>query len=93
MPEITIETLDVTRLKRAAGQLIFDRGEAYYHWGRVQIESVSSQFARCYVNGSRLYEVEISVSDEYLYLRCDCPYAANGVVCKHDVAAALAVRD
>lgn len=93
MSEITIETLDVARLRRAAGQLIFDRGEAYYHWGRVQIESVSSQFARCYVNGSRLYEVEISVSDEYLYLRCDCQYASSGVVCKHDVAAALAVRD
>ncbi len=93
MTEITIETLDVARIKRAAGQLIYDRGEAYYRWGRVRIESISSQLARCYVSGSRIYEVEISVSDEYLYLRCDCPYAAKSVVCKHDVAAALAVRD
>lgn len=92
MPALNIDTLNKDRLKRAAGAVIYARGQAYLDWGRVNIITVTEQYALCSVQGSRLYHVEIEVDDKYLYLKCDCPYAAKNEVCKHDVAAALAVR-
>ncbi len=93
MPDINPSALSRDRLKNAAGQMVFDRGEAYFQWGRVKIDEVTSQRAICFVQGNHLYEVEITIDQNYLYLRCECPYATKGVVCKHEVAAALAVGD
>ncbi len=93
MPKLTVDVLNPERLKNHAGTSVFQRGQAYYNWGRVQIEEVNEGWARCYVHGTHIYEVKISVADNYLYLRCECEYAVNNTVCKHEVAAALAVRD
>jgi non-specific serine/threonine protein kinase len=92
MPALNIDTLNKERLKKAAGAVIYARGQAYFDWGRVNIITVTDQYALCSVQGTRLYHVEIEVDEKYLYLKCDCPYAAKNEVCKHDVAAALAVR-
>lgn len=93
MPKLTVEVLNPERLRNYAGTSVFQRGQAYYNWGRVQIEEVTEGWARCYVHGTHIYEVRISVADNYLYLGCECEYAVNSTVCKHEVAAALAVRD
>ena len=93
MSGLTVETLSIERLKSAAGQRIFDKGLAYYQWGRVTVEEVDEQDALCYVQGTYRYPVKIRVANNYLYLKCECPFAASGAVCKHEVAACLAVGE
>jgi non-specific serine/threonine protein kinase len=93
MASLSVDTLNIDRLRASAGRVVFDQGQAYFDWGRVQIYEIAKERARCYVTGSRLYEVELTVSEGYLYLRCDCNYAARNVICKHEVASVLAVRE
>jgi non-specific serine/threonine protein kinase len=89
---LTLDTLNPDRLKSAAGQLVYDRGKAYFDWGRAKVEYVHEDSAYCLVQGSRMYQVEIRVSEGYLLLGCTCEYSSNGTVCKHEIAACLAVR-
>jgi non-specific serine/threonine protein kinase len=93
MTNLTVETLNKDRLRNAAGERIYEQGQAYLDWGRVQIQNVGKHLATCLVFDSTSYLVEISLDDKYLYLRCDCRYASQGKICKHDVAAALAVHE
>jgi non-specific serine/threonine protein kinase len=91
---LTEETLNYNRIQRAAGSKIFDRGLMYYHQKRVSVEAVDEDFASCLVRGSASdYEVAIECEGNSLYFSCNCPYAEGGVICKHEVAAALALRD
>jgi non-specific serine/threonine protein kinase len=91
---LTEEALNYNRIQRAAGSKIFDRGLMYYHQKRVSIETVDEEFATCMVRGSNQdYEVLIETEGNSLVFSCNCPYAESGVVCKHEVAAALALRD
>jgi len=91
---LTEEALNYNRIQRAAGSKIFDRGLMYYHQKRVTVETVDEDFASCLVRGSTGdYEVSIECERNSLYFSCDCPYAEGGVICKHEVAAALALRD
>lgn len=91
---LTEETLNYNRIQRAAGSRIFDRGLMYYHQKRVTVESVEEEFASFLVNGSTGdYEVAIETDGDALYFSCDCTYAQGGVICKHEVAAALSLRD
>jgi non-specific serine/threonine protein kinase len=91
---LTEESLNYNRIQRAAGSKIFDRGLMYYHQKRVSVEVVEEDYASCLVRGSTAdYEVTIECESNSLYFSCDCPYAEGGVICKHEVAAALALRD
>jgi non-specific serine/threonine protein kinase len=91
---LTEEALNYNRIQRAAGSKIFDRGLMYYHQKRVSVESVDEDYASCLVRGSNSdYEVAIECEGNSLYFSCGCPYAEGGVICKHEVAAALALRD
>ncbi len=91
---LTEEALNYNRIQRAAGSKIFDRGLIYYHQKRVSVESVDEEFASCLVRGSTSdYEVSIECEGNSLYFSCNCPYAEGRVICKHEVAAALALRD
>jgi non-specific serine/threonine protein kinase len=91
---LTEETLNYNRIQRAAGSKIFDRGLVYYHQKRVSIETVDEEIATCLVRGSSSdYEVGIEMEGNSLFFSCECPYAEGGVICKHEVAAALALRD
>jgi non-specific serine/threonine protein kinase len=86
-----LAAINLQELRGAAGEKIYERGEAYFRWGRVEIDELTNSIAICYVQGSRLYRVNLSVANEHLYMDCDCPYSENGWICKHHVAAALAV--
>lgn len=91
---LTEETLNYNRIQRAAGSKIFDRGLMYYHQKRASVETVDEEFATCLVRGSTSnYEVSIEVEGSSLYFSCNCPFAVGGVICKHEVAAALTLRD
>ncbi len=91
MPELTAEALKPERLLRATGAAIYNQGMALYNQGQVEVEEVTTQNAICEVRDFEVYEVFIEISESYLYLRCDCEMAAHGKICRHDVAAALAV--
>ncbi len=89
--ESKLSAINIQELRGAAGEKIYERGEAYYHWGRVEIDEITDHIAICYVQGNELYRVNLSVANDHLYMDCDCPFAENGWICKHHIAAALAV--
>jgi superfamily II DNA or RNA helicase len=69
------------------------RGAHYYRSGAVRIQRASDSFVNAWVQGSRLYEVEIRWdSAEGLSLRCACPYFGSGGPCKHLWATVLAAE-
>ena len=73
---------------------IWSRGAAYFEDGAVvELEEISRGQWRATVEGTEDYDVEISLDgDEVLSWMCDCPYD-GGDICKHVVAAVLAVRE
>jgi non-specific serine/threonine protein kinase len=91
MPELTAEAIKPERLMRATGAAIYNQGLALYNQGQVEVEEVTTQSAICEVRDFEVYEVFIEISESFLYLRCDCEMAFHGKICRHDVAAALAV--
>ncbi len=91
---LTEQVLDLDRLRRAVGDAIYERGLTYYYQHRVQIEFVEEDFASCVILGKNgYYSVNLEISGSNLLFFCECPYAADGKICKHEVAAVIAVRD
>lgn len=69
------------------------RGAQYFRTGAVRIERASDSGVNAWVQGSRLYQVEIRWdSAEGLSLRCACPYFGSGGPCKHLWATVLAAE-
>lgn len=65
-------------------QHILDRGIEYFEDGEVTEFSYSNNEIKASVNGSDVYEVEISLDEEdVIDMYCSCPYAAGGNNCKH----------
>ncbi|MEJ2599465.1 MAG: SNF2-related protein [Anaerolineales bacterium] len=91
MTELTADALKPDRLLSATGVAIYNQGLALYNSGQVEVAEVTTQNAICDVNDFEIYEVSIEINENYLFLRCDCELAVNGKICRHDVAAALAV--
>lgn len=94
MQYLTEEALDLNRLMRVVGTTIYERGRTYYLQRRVNVVHVEPDFASCVVEGkSDTYRVTIEADQRELYFDCTCPYAYNGRICKHSVAAVMAVRE
>ena len=94
MPNLTADMISPDLLKTQAGSAVFHQGQQLYRWGRIVVEKINDDSAICKVtDNNRAFEVEISLSEKYLYLRCDCRFAGKGKLCEHDVAADLAVQD
>ncbi len=93
MAILTAEIISPELLKNQAGPEVFHQGQQLYRWGRVVVEKVLDDSALCKVNEGHPYEVTITLTDRYLYLKCECRYAQKGKICEHDVAAALAVQE
>ena len=68
-------------------QHILDRGIEYFEDGEVTGFSYSNNGIKASVNGSDIYEVEISLDEEdVIDMYCSCPHAADGHNCKHMAA-------
>lgn len=68
-------------------QHILDRGIEYFEDGEVIDFSYSANEIKASVNGSDVYEVEISLDEEDVKdMYCSCPHAADGHNCKHMAA-------
>lgn len=92
MPLLTRDLLDPSRLTYW-GEII-RRGRDYYKEGRVTITHFDGESATCSVRGTRTYTVTLRATGKNRpEVSCDCPHAAKGNVCKHIIAAALAVSD
>lgn len=68
-------------------QHILDRGIEYYEGGYVTEFAYTDNNIKASVDGSDIYDVEISLDGEdVLDMYCSCPYAADGHNCKHMAA-------
>ena len=77
-------------LRRLAGDRSYQRGRDYYHGGRVEVLEDEAGRLCAMVRGSQAYTVALCADEGVLDYSCDCPIGADGVFCKHCVAAALA---
>ena len=82
-------------------QTILTRGREYYRAGKAKKLSWESDpehrggdIYEATVRGSRNYHVVIKASaGEIREMSCTCPYAAAGMLCKHEAAVLLAIED
>jgi uncharacterized Zn finger protein len=93
MPRLTLETLNEELLRKSITPELFDKGRELYLAGKVSLLQISQQVANCAVQARHPQKVEIQVGEKFIYLKCDCTYADRGLICEHDVAAFLAVRN
>lgn len=94
MQYLTEEALDLNRLMRVVGNTIYERGRLYFLQRRVEVNYVEPDFASCTVTGKGdTYRVTIEADKREVYFDCNCPYAYDGRICKHSVAAVMAVRE
>jgi non-specific serine/threonine protein kinase len=92
-PKLSLDALNLERIKKAVGHKTFTMGEELYKLERVAVNEITPKSAHCTVHDKHPYGVEIKVAPKYLYLKCDCRYSTRGIICKHEIAACLAVRD
>lgn len=76
-------------LEVEAGPDVFARGEEYAERGLVDLATVDDEHILATVHGTEPYRVELTRSDTETPWSCTCPYASDGDVCKHQVAAGL----
>ena len=77
------------QLREAAGSAVFDRGVAYAADGHVRDLAMDGAVITATVLGS---DASYGVRIDDRSVACDCPYAANGDICKHVVAVAISAR-
>lgn len=93
MPKLNIETLNDDRLRKSVSPELYELGQALFQTGRVQVLDLKDDIANCVVQDKHPYRIQIKVAKNFLYLKCDCRYAYRGLVCEHDIAACLGVRE
>ncbi len=93
MAKLTAEIISADLLKEQSGSEVFARGLRLFRTKKVIIERVLEDAARCRVKDNETHLVSVNLTDQYLYLKCDCIYASKGFICEHDVAGALALQD
>lgn len=67
---------------------VFERGQTYRAEGRIQRRNRFGSLVTATVQGSRLYEVTVDLTEETVSATCTCPYTGPGD-CKHVVAVLL----
>jgi hypothetical protein len=92
LPAGWLADLGDAALRAAAGDAVFRRGLAYSREGRVELVHDAGNSARFEAAGTETYEVDLTLGPLGLEGGCDCPHAAEGNFCKHQVAAAMVWR-
>ena len=92
MYKLDLDTLSEDRLRRAIDSETFGLGAEVFECGQVQILEVTDLTALCIVPDKRNYHVEIKIIRDHVYLKCGCTHASRGLICEHDVAAWLCLR-
>ena len=85
------------QIKQRFNPMIYEKGEAFYLRGQVQVLKISRMEDRidawCRVEDSEPAETHLYVVDKKLYSQCDCWTYARADYCKHIVASLLACAD
>jgi non-specific serine/threonine protein kinase len=92
MHKLDLVTLSEDRLRKAVESETYRLGAEIFERGQVQVIEASDLTALCLVPDKRNYHVEIKVVRDHVYLKCGCNHASRGLICEHDVAAWLCLR-
>jgi uncharacterized Zn finger protein len=95
-PEAWTQSLSDASLRQASSAAIFQRGKNYAASGAVDVTSedpMPEPALHAQVSGTEIYTTEVWMEDDAVAGDCDCPNAAEGWFCKHQVAVALVWRD
>jgi uncharacterized Zn finger protein len=84
---------DVAKLRNAAGDKVFERGEDYHADGLVDILTFSNSRVTAQVSGAEPYFVDLSSNKGELNGFCSCPAYLDHGFCKHMVATGLTAND
>ncbi len=92
---LTAETLDVDAMLARTDAATIRRGMAYSQQGRVRLARVERDGAEARVSGTQVYQVQFLMDNGKVYAFCDCPISGGDpdIVCKHQVAAAVILRN
>jgi len=86
------DVLDARTIRDLAGPGVYPRGVSYHADDRVEIQSRSVKRVKAKVRGTVPYSVELWVDRDKPRWSCSCPYAQDGLFCKHAVAVALTLE-
>jgi uncharacterized Zn finger protein len=89
----TKPVFDVAKLRIAAGNKVFARGEDYHADGLVDILTFSNSRVTAQVSGTEPYFVDLSSNKGELTGFCSCPAYLDHGFCKHMVATGLTAND
>jgi hypothetical protein len=89
----TKPVFDVAKLRKAAGNKVFERGEEYHADGSVDILTFSNSRVTAQVTGTKPYFVDLACNKGELSGFCSCPAYVDHGFCKHMVATGLAAND
>jgi tetratricopeptide (TPR) repeat protein len=85
---------DEKAIRRASGELVFERGQSYKRDGRIiRLDVLPQGGLQAIVRGQEDYQVSVSLSGERMSSSCTCPAADTQLMCKHAVAALLACME
>ncbi|MGL4285908.1 MAG: SWIM zinc finger family protein [Phreatobacter sp.] len=84
---------DIDALRQRVGAKVFARGQAYCRDGRVEIVDACPERVLAQVMGTEDYRIEIVGRGGQFDGMCSCPANADGEICKHRIAVALAIDD
>jgi uncharacterized Zn finger protein len=87
---LRLENLTIRRIRSLAGDLWFDRGEAYFEQGRVRDLKEHQGKVTATVAGTHEYNVRLWIHRGEIASSCTCPLGDDEQFCKHCVAVALA---
>ena len=92
---LTADTLAVDAILARADAATIRRGMTYSQQGRVRLARVERDEADARVTGTQVYQVHFGVDNGGVYSFCDCPMCGGDpdIVCKHQVAAAVILRN
>jgi uncharacterized Zn finger protein len=84
--------IEKAEIRELCTDAVFERGENYYADGRILDCTRVDDTITATVQGSRRYDVTLSLSDPEFSPLCSCPYDGPGD-CKHVVAVLLSLAD
>lgn len=83
---------EINKILQVTGSAVTNRGKKYYENGKVKVTKIKyvsddEFFAKAFVEGSSVYEVQIIKKNNMLKYKCECPkpYGRN-TPCKHVIA-------
>jgi len=84
--------VDQSDIRALCTDAVFERGRNYYDEGRIHERRRVDDVVTATVEGSRLYDVTLSLSEPDFDTSCTCPYDGSGE-CKHVVTVLLSLID